>query len=153
MYRRGVIELRDVTEDDLPIFFEHQRDPEAAAMAVFEPRERDAFLDHWGRILGDDGLGKQTIVVDGAVAGNVVAFDVEGQRHVGYWVDREFWGRGIATAALGAFLLLEPTRPLLAHVATTNVGSIRVLEKCGFVPTGRETGEDGVEELVMTLDA
>jgi hypothetical protein len=38
----GEVRLRGVTEDDLPIFFEHQRDPVAKRMAAFPPRERDA---------------------------------------------------------------------------------------------------------------
>jgi hypothetical protein len=39
--------LRNVTDEDLPIFFEHQRDPEALRMAAFSSRERDAFMTHW----------------------------------------------------------------------------------------------------------
>jgi hypothetical protein len=30
--------LREVVEADLPVFYEHQRDREAAAMAAFPPR-------------------------------------------------------------------------------------------------------------------
>ncbi|WP_242543571.1 hypothetical protein [Corallococcus sp. NCSPR001] len=39
--------LRNVTDEDLPIFFEHQRDEVALRMAAFPSRERDAFLTHW----------------------------------------------------------------------------------------------------------
>ena len=39
--------LRNVTEEDLPIFFEHQRDAVALRMAAFSSRERDASLTHW----------------------------------------------------------------------------------------------------------
>ena len=41
-------------------------------------------------------------------------------------------GRGIATAALTAFLRLEQTRPLYAGVAKHDAASVRVLQKCGF---------------------
>ena len=41
----GRVRLRDVTEDDLPIFFDHQRDPVANRMAAFPARERDAFFE------------------------------------------------------------------------------------------------------------
>lgn len=61
---------------------------------------------------------------------------MEGQREIGYWIGKEYWGRGIATEALAAFLLLETRRPLLAYAARDNVASIRVLEKCGFVRSG-----------------
>src|SRR5918999_1935703 len=62
-------------------------------------------------------------------------------------------GQGIATAALAAFLEELDTRPLYAHVATHNVGSIRVLEKCGFERTGDgstpSVDDSGAEELVL----
>jgi RimJ/RimL family protein N-acetyltransferase len=149
----GVV-LRDVVEDDLPIFFEHQRDPEAARMAAFTPRDREAFTTHWRtRVLGDASAGAWTVLLDGDVVGNVVTWIQDGRRLVGYWIGREHWGKGVATAALVALLDLLPTRPLYAHVATSNVASIRVLEKCGFVPTGEDPGppEDGVEELIMAI--
>jgi RimJ/RimL family protein N-acetyltransferase len=72
------------------------------------------------------------VTVDGAVAGNIGSWTAEGKREVGYWIDRAFWGRGVATEALSAFLGLEPVRPLYAGVAKHNVASIRVLQKCGF---------------------
>jgi RimJ/RimL family protein N-acetyltransferase len=125
--------LRDVVESDLPVFFEHQQDPEATAMADFPARDRDAFDTHWARILADDTLTKKTIVVEGQVAGNAVSWSQDGRRLVGYWLGREFWGKGLATRALAELVVELGTRPLHAYVARTNIGSIRVLEKCGFV--------------------
>jgi len=125
--------LRDVVESDLPVFFEHQQDPEATAMADFPARDREAFDTHWARILADDTLTKKTIVVEGQVAGNAVSWPQDGRRLVGYWLGREFWGRGLATRALAELVDELGTRPLHAYVAKTNIGSIRVLEKCGFV--------------------
>ena len=85
-----------------------------------------------GELLADDSLLKKTVIVDGEVAGNIGSWTAEGKREVGYWIDRAFWGRGVATEALSAFLDLEPIRPLHAGVAKHNVASIRVLQKCGF---------------------
>jgi RimJ/RimL family protein N-acetyltransferase len=135
------VRLRDVEPGDLPVFFAHQRDPEAVAMAAFQSRERDAFDKHWAKILADDTCRKQTIIVrcdtaagpQDRVAGNIGSFMMEGKREVGYWIDRAYWGRGIATAALMAFLRIESTRPLYAGAAKHNAASIRVLQKCGFV--------------------
>jgi RimJ/RimL family protein N-acetyltransferase len=76
------------------------------------------------------------------VAGNIVCFPREGKREVGYWLGQAYWGRGIATAALAALLREVTERPLYARVARTNVGSIRVLEKCGFTTIGSETHAD-----------
>jgi RimJ/RimL family protein N-acetyltransferase len=147
------VELRPVTEQDLPILFEHQRDPVAAAMAVFPPRERAAFDRHWTAILADPAKLARTVLADGAIAGNVSSWDADGARLVGYWIGREHWGRGIATAGLAAFLLVETRRPLHALVVATNVGSIRVLEKCGFVRGDEDLSTDEeVEELVYRLD-
>lgn len=152
----GDVVLRDVIEADLPIFFEHQREPEANRMAAFPAREQDAFLAHWANILSDDDLTKKTIVFEGQVAGNIVCFDKEGKRLVGYWIGREFWGKGLATEALAELLRELTARPLYAWVATTNVASIRVLEKCGFVSSGSRTefnealGAE-IEEILMEL--
>jgi RimJ/RimL family protein N-acetyltransferase len=147
------VRLRDVVEADLPILFEHQRDPEATRMAAFPARDREAFLAHWKtKILGDAAVAKKTILFNGRVAGNIVSFEQAGKPLVGYWIGREFWGQGIATRALSEFLESVRARPLDAHVAKHNVGSIRVLEKCGFrtsVPSS--VGADGIEEVVMEL--
>ena len=151
--------IRDVTEADLPIFFEHQQDPEAARMAAFPPRDREAFMAHWQKILANDELTKKTVLSEeGEVAGNVVMFDLHGKHLVGYWIGREFWGKGIATKALSALLAEVTTRPLHAYVATSNLGSVRVLEKCGFTFVSRETefnetlGEE-IEEALYVLES
>jgi RimJ/RimL family protein N-acetyltransferase len=131
----GQVLLREVTEDDLPVFFEQQLDPEAYHMAAFtdrDPADRGAFIAHWDRLLADDAIIKRTILVDGTVAGNVLSFPSKGKREVGYWIGREFWGRGVATSALSQFLAVVTTRPLYASAAADNAASIRVLEKCGF---------------------
>jgi RimJ/RimL family protein N-acetyltransferase len=125
--------LRDVLESDLPVFFEHQRDPEATAMADFPARDREAFDAHWERLLGDPTLTKKTIVFEGEVAGNIGSWEQDGRQLVGYWLGREFWGKGLATHALAELVEELGRRPLYAYVAKTNAASIRVLEKCGFV--------------------
>jgi RimJ/RimL family protein N-acetyltransferase len=146
--------LRDVVADDVPVLFEHQRDPEAAAMAAFRSRDREAHSAHWEKILADEAVVAKAIVADGVLVGSVVTWPNGPDREVGYWIDRAHWGRGIATAALSGFLELVTQRPLTAYVAAHNKGSIRVLEKCGFVPAGEPvTGEDGVEGIPMELPA
>jgi hydroxypyruvate isomerase len=148
--------LRDVVEADLDVFCEQQLDEEANRMAAFPPRQRDEFMAHWARILGDERGLKKTIVVGGHVAGNVVSFEQSGRWEVGYWIGKAYWGLGVATRALSEFLRHERARPLFAHVAKHNVGSRRVLEKCGFAPCGEDRvsfagGE--LEELILRLDA
>ena len=149
--------LRDVAETDLDVFYEQQLDPEATAMAVFPARDREAFDAHWRRLLADHSLVKRTIVDTGAVAGNIGCWEHGGRLLVGYWVGREFWGRGLATAALAELVVEISERPLHAWVASGNVGSIRVLEKCGFVEVERHAERDEhsrevIEEILYRLD-
>ena len=153
------LRLRDVETDDLPIFFEHQRDADAQRMVAFSPRDpndRAAFMTHWAKILASPAIMKRTIVRAGEVVGNVVSFPHSGRREVGYWIDQGMWGKGIATRALSLFLEEERTRPLHASVAKDNEGSRRVLEKCGFAVVGqarafsRMRGEE-VDELILEL--
>ena len=140
------VELRPVEPSDLPVFFEHQSDLGAAAMVGLPSRDREAFDAHWARILADPDSLIRTVLEDGAVAGNILSFTRDDVREVGYWLGRSFWGRGIATAALEGFLRIETRRPLHAGVARGNGGSVRVLEKCGFVVTG---GDDELLGLIL----
>ena len=151
------IYLRPVTESDLPILFEHQREPEANEMAAFPARDCDAFMAHWAKILGDESCVAMAVVVDGCVTGNVGCWTQDGQRLVGYWIGKEHWGKGVATQMLSMFLRLVDDRPLHAHVAKHNVASIRVLEKCGFALCANATGALGepadlIEEWVYVFD-
>ena len=152
------VRLRSVEDQDLDVFFEQQADPESAAMAAFPPRDKDQFGAHWARLRADPTLVTRTIVADGEVAGNIGSWPDDGQQLVGYWVGREWWGRGVATQALTLLADEVPTRPLYAHVAAHNAGSIRVLEKCGFrrdreQEASTAASDDGIEELVFVLDA
>jgi RimJ/RimL family protein N-acetyltransferase len=115
--------LREVVEADLSVFYEYERDREAAAMAAFPPRERDAFMARWAKTLADDSALTWTVVSDGAVAGNIGCWEDDGRRLVGYWIGREFWGRGLATQALAELLDVVDARPLQAYVVMSNVAS------------------------------
>jgi RimJ/RimL family protein N-acetyltransferase len=151
------ITLRDVIESDLPILFEQQLDPEATAMAAFPSRDRESFMAHWAKIMADEKVILRTILFDTQVAGSIVSWEMDGEREVGYWLGKEFWGHGIATQALTQYVSLVKTRPLYAHVARHNAGSRRVLEKCGFKFIGEDTYTNPagveVEEFILKLDA
>ena len=152
------VRLRAVEDRDLDAFFDHQADPEATEMAAFPARGKDQFAAHWARTRADDTAIQRTIVADGTVAGNIGSWEQDGRRLVGYWVGREHWGRGVATQALAQFVGQVAARPLYAHVAVHNVGSIRVLEKCGFrrdrvQEATAPVPDDGIEELIFVLDA
>ena len=152
------VRLRSVEDRDVEVFFEHQADPQAVEMAAFPARDKDRFAAHWAKIRGDETLVVRTIVADGVVAGNIGSWPDNGQQLLGYWLGREFWGRGVATQALALLVEEMSIRPLYAHVAVHNVGSIRVLEKCGFRRDRVEeakapASDDGIEELIYVLNA
>jgi RimJ/RimL family protein N-acetyltransferase len=149
--------LREVRQADLPIFYTQQLEPEATQMAAFPARAHDAFMAHWAKTMAGGSNIIRTIVADGRVAGNIVCWEQSGSRQVGYWLGKEYWGRGIASAALALFLDEMKIRPLYAHVAKGNAASMRVLQKCSFKICGEDTfpGTDGApgEEFIMMLSA
>lgn len=146
------VSLRQVIASDLPAFFEQQRDPAAVHMAAFtmkDPDDRAAFDAHWARLLVDDSVIMRTIIVDGGVAGSVSSYVGDSGPEVTYWLGRDYWGRGIATAALVEFLKVQTTRPIFARAAADNLASLRVLQKCGFIITGRDQGFANARDRII----
>jgi len=155
----SAVEIRPVQEDDLDALYEHQADAVAAEMAAFPSRDRATFLEHWkSRVLVGSSNYARVVLADGAVAGNIVSWiDPEnGHRLFGYWLGREFWGRGVATEAVRLSLSEINDRPIYADVALHNIGSQRVLEKNGFVRESADQrmgeGADGIELYFYKLD-
>ena len=152
------IALREVHDSDLPVFYRLMNDPESLRMAAFTPKDpadRDAFDAHWKKIRASSAV-LRTILADGDVVGSTAVYGEPGEREVTYWVDRAHWGRGIATAALGALLAEVPERPLFARAAADNAASLRVLEKCGFRESARARGYaeargEEIDEVVLRL--
>lgn len=82
---------------------------------------------------------------------------MEGVTEVTYWIDRKFWGNGIWTSALKNFLAIENTRLIFGRVAFDNIGSLKVLENCGFVKIGNDRGfanarKAEIEEFIYKLN-
>jgi RimJ/RimL family protein N-acetyltransferase len=146
--------LRAVEAADLDALYDQQADEESSAMAGVPSRDRPAFEAHWRRILRDESTFIRVIDVDGRAGGHVLSWRSDGRRYVGYWVAREFWGRGLATAALAELVGELTERPLHALVSTENGASIRVLEKCGFVlvgPADDKLADEGVPGFLYEL--
>jgi len=147
------LRLRTVQNADLDRIFEWERDPGAVALAAFtraDPSDRAAFDRHYERIRNDPDCTLLAIEDDGACVGTIGSFTMEGEREVTYWIDPSRWGRGLASAALDAFVRVELTRPLFARVAEHNIGSAKVLKRAGFVQVGFETAHaDGVGREVV----
>jgi RimJ/RimL family protein N-acetyltransferase len=146
------LRLREVVEDDLALFFDFQLDPDANCMAAFtakDPTDREAFTAHWNKIMADPTTINRTIVCDGQVVGSISSYEESGKLEVTYWIGRAYWGKGIATRALTAFLAqTNATRPIYARVAQDNLGSRRILEKCGFRVIGETKGFANARPIV-----
>ena len=155
-----MIVLREVRQQDLPFFFRQQLDGDANWQVAFtsrDPADRAAFDEHWRALLAKDDLFIKTIERRGEVLGYITRYSFDGAPSVAYWIGREYWGKGVATEALRKFLALILERPLFARAASDNAGSLRVLEKCGFVRCGEEMAyararDQVIMETILRLD-
>jgi RimJ/RimL family protein N-acetyltransferase len=153
------VALRPIEDSDLDALFEQSRDPESVRMAAFtaaDPDDRVAFDAHMAKIRALPDVTNRAITVDGRLVGSVAAFVMDGDTEVTYWIDRSYWGRGIAGRALGLLLQLVPVRPVFARAASDNVGSLTVLQRAGFVVIGTEVsfanGRNAeIEETILRL--
>jgi len=153
------VNLRPTEHTDLELLFEFQLDTEAGYLAAFMPKDyadKVAYINKYTRLLNDPTINMRTILVDDHIAGSVAKFIMEGDAEITYWIDKKFWGQGIASGALSAFLQIESTRPIFGRVAFDNIGSQRVLEKCGFVKVGTDRGfanarQAEIEEYIYKL--
>lgn len=174
------VALREVRREDLETLFRQVNEPEGMRMVG---SVRDSHTDHaaymarWETIFANAKVIPRAIVVPGivmpggdgseVVAGSIACFErvPEASRpcrilpgaEIGYWLGREHWGKGIASAAVALFLREVERRPLYARAASDNVASIRVLQKAGFREIGRERffanmrGQE-IEETLMVVE-
>lgn len=154
------IKLRPTSIADLDTLFEFQLDKEGGYLAAFmskDPTDKSAYINKYTKLLSDPTVNNQTIIVDNIIVGSVAKFVMEGEAEITYWLDRKFWGQGIATKALKIFLDIETTRPIFGRVAFDNFGSQKVLEKCEFIKIGSDKGfanarQTEIEEFIYKLD-
>lgn len=153
------IKLRPTEISDLDSLFLFQLDKEGGYLAAFmpkDPSDKSAYINKYIKLLSDPTVNNQTIILDKVIVGSIAKFVMEGDAEITYWIDRKFWGKGIATKALEEFLTIETARPIIARVAFDNIGSQKVLEKCGFVKTGSDKGfanarQAVIKEFIYTL--
>ena len=89
-------------------------------------------MNKWAKMLNDTDIIYKTILWQNLVVGHIGKFIYKNKPEITYWIDRDYWGKGIATIALKLFLETIDIRPLYACTAFDNLGSFRVLQKCGF---------------------
>jgi len=156
---KSTIILKETVKDNLNTFFEFQLDEEAIHLAAFtakDPTDKNAYLEKYGKHLADPTIHMRTIILDGVIVGSIAKFVMHNDAGITYWIDRKFWGQGIATKALSDFLKIEQSGPIYGRTAFDNFGSQRVLEKCGFVKIGTDRGfanarQAEIEEFIYKL--
>jgi RimJ/RimL family protein N-acetyltransferase len=159
MSRFKSITIREVESSDLATFYEHQLDPEALRVAAFvgrDPKDKMGFDADWENFEVVTNTTR-TIVAEKQVAGYIACYPHDENLEATYWLGREFWGRGLATQALNRMLKRVAERPIVGRAATDNIGSVRVLQKCGFRIIGKNKGfakgrGEDTEEYILRLD-
>ena len=151
--------LTETTKEDLNTLFQFQLDEEANRLAAFtakDPNDKATYIEKYSRFLTDPTINMRTIRAGGEIVGSMAKFIMGNDAGITYWIDRKFWGQGIATTALKKFLEIEQIRPIYGHVAFDNYGSQKVLENCGFVRIGQDKGfanarQAEIEEYIYKL--
>lgn len=110
------------------------------------------FTERLAALVEENRTGQSllSIVVDdtGRLVARINLLDVNDPEltELGYRVAESAQGRGVATFGVTAMLALATergVRSVRARVATTNLASLRVLERCGFTPTGPTAAPPG----------
>ena len=152
----GRLGFRPHEAADLEAFCAMETDAEVRRYVGGNPRTRDAAEERfWGRAMHpvEDRLAMWATVLksEDRYVGRCGLYPhlsdgarVAGEAVLGFYIAREFWGRGLATEAARAFVdfgfeELKLTR-IVTSVQVENAASIRVLEKLGFAIAGHETG-------------
>jgi len=139
------LRLRAMTLGDAPDVFTYASDPEVLRYTTGTTPSRledtqqfleEALADPHGCIWAIRLRDHET-VIGGVDFG--LSSPESGSIH--YVLGRSYWGQGLMTEAVGAVCRWAfGTLPSLRHIETTvaeeNVGSARVLEKCGFARVG-----------------
>ena len=143
--------LRKFTLDDAPVmFFNWANDPEVTKYMTWNHHknidETKAILSKWVEEYNNPKTIRYGITLknSGELIGgiDVVKFHDDGNPEIGYCLSRRYWNQGIMTEACTALLTylgsIGYTRAYIAALVD-NIGSNRVIEKCGFKFIKRET--------------
>ena len=142
--------LRPWRDSDAETLFKWASDPDVGPRAGWAPHQSVEESLEIIRTVFNDALHTWAIVLkesDEAIGamgyGPSCECDLparEGEPLIGYWVAKPYWNQGICTEAL--CLMLDHIRDttdiksLISGHFVDNPASGRVMEKCGFVPTG-----------------
>lgn len=149
--------LRPWQDSDAQALYRYASDPEVGPRAGWAPHESlEESLDIIRTVFNNDTTWAIVLKETGEAIGAMgygPSCDCnlpsrEGEPTVGYWVARPYWGRGICTEALRLMIsnIQSDTEiaSLISGHFTDNPASGRVMEKCGFIPTGEECYDESL---------
>lgn len=101
------VKLTETETEDLNAFFQFQLDKESNYLAAFtskNPNDKTVYFEKYKKHLSDPTVNMRTIKANDEIAGSISKFIMENEAEITYWIDKKFWGQGIATTALKKFL-------------------------------------------------
>lgn len=147
--------LRPWQESDAEALFKYASDPDVGPRAGWAPHKsieeskeiiRTVFNNDstWAIILNATGEAIGAMGYGPSCECKLPAR--EGEPTVGYWVARPYWNLGICTEALNMMIARIRTEKKISSLISghfiDNPASGKVMEKCGFVPTGEEVVDE-----------
>ena len=141
--------LRKLKETDAePIFRNWASDPEATKYLTWNPHENVEATKQLVRFWIEEEKKPETIRFlitlkdkDEPIGCIDVVRYIDGNPEIGYCLSRKYWNQGLMTEACKAFiqyLFDAGFQKILIKAMEENVGSNRVIEKCGFKFVGKE---------------
>lgn len=147
--------LRLLTSRDAAEFYALTNDPKIADIISFlsypVPRK---FADEWiAKNLGTADRIYGAYATNNRLVGTIGAHETESGIEIGYWVGSAYMGQGYATEMAKALIKMigeySPQAEVFAECLPGNAGSWRVLEKVGFVSTGKDGAKPGRVHLAL----
>ncbi len=157
--------LRSIKASDAePMFSNWANDPEVTKYLTWNPHESvdvtKRIVSHWLKEEEDPKTVRFVITIKGndepIGSIDVVGYH-DGDPEIGYCLSRKHWGKGYMTEACQALmdhLFSLGHQRILIDAAEDNIGSNRVIEKCGFRFMGKEHKEhtSAFKEAPVTLN-
>lgn len=144
--------LRPWRESDSKALFKYASDPDVGPHAGWQPhKNEEESLEIIRTIFSGEGMWAVVWKESGEAIGCVgfltasqsnLAIE-EDQCEIGYWIAKPYWGKGICTEAMRLVVDYCHNKKgytkLWGSYFPSNPASGRVMEKCGFQDTGKET--------------
>lgn len=147
--------LRKLTRDDTEkVFSNWANDPEVTKYLTWNPHrsieDTKQIMDRWMKEYEDPNTHRFGIVLkdNGELIGSIDVVDyINGVPEIGYCLSRKYWNQGLMTEACTVFmnyLFEKGFKEICIEADVNNIGSNRVIQKCGFTFTHQETKQSSI---------